>query len=1323
MNRSRLLITIITILLCAYTALGKESWQFTRINTTNSELSYDVVRKIISDARGYIWIGTAKGLNRYDGNSFKVWYKEDLGLESDFITALAEDANGNIWIGTQKGAAMYDFEKDTFVAISRPTGDGIVITDQVNNIVCEPSGKVWMTVNNQGCFSIMSDGTEFRGYQFDRNGVKMPTTFRRYAISENGDFWIARYHDNLYRSDTTLTSLNPVKLNGKTDYFKGDEIESLIFSKRNPSKLYVASVNKGLSEIDTGSLAVRHLYSLPKGVLLTDAILQDERWFWLSTTCGLYQYDLESSKTICLSHSDDRFSISSNYVFTSHIDRYGGLWVGTKDGGINWRGNGQRYFDKIYGNEDISLQSSLISGFAYDGTKTIYLTTEQKGIFSYDLESGRLQSLKGLPTPMTYCFPCYDNGFLWLGSLNGLWRLDTKNGTLKNYGVLKVPSGVSDPRVYTVYRTSSGDLYAGTTLGLFKYDRLQDIFQPVVSMNGIFVTGYADDSYGNLWISSFKDGLFCLNQSTGEVLSSYNSNSSELPDNKICSVIVDSQSNIWVLGFSSGFAKLDKQSGTFTVYDTKRLPGLPTNVFFRAVEDCFGNIWLSSDKGLVEFNPRTLGVRVFTETDGILDNKFTNSAICSADGEILMGSDNGFIRFSPSGMSAVNPSNSVAVTSMRIGDKLVKPNTEDSPLDRNIDICDELQLRPDQNSFGFTFAMLGDFSSTECRAQCMLEGHDSSWEDISAKKAIFWYNVPAGSYRLLVRSASANGPWERAHKPISIIVKPQFYASFLGLMLIFLFIGAISAILLRLLYIRSEKRKEKENIEFRKIKEQELFYEKMNFFSHVVHEIKTPLTLIRTPLQSVMDKKKEDESILHDLKVIDNNTEYLAQLVNELLDFVRIEKKGITLNCVPTDLVQKIEYLIFNYADTANNKNIKLSFENSMPQMWVSADDPALNKILNNLLLNAVKYADTYINIKMSVQNGMIRCEIRNDGNVIESSQREAVFHPFVQMSSSEKGFGIGLSLARSLARMHSGDLFIADEEQTCFVLTIPQIMIPAEYISETDLSSGSNNEYKNDESKPIILIVDDNSDMRDFLQRKLEDKYDIHTAIDGEEALEILSELNVDMVISDISMPKLNGLALCRSVRGNLEISHIPIIILSARSSVESKIEAMKAGADLYIEKPFVLEYLLTSVHNIMERRQLMKKAMGTGIMDSELPIDIFGLPKRDEEFLKKFDDIIMENISNADLSNDLLAEKLCISESTLIRKIRKLLNTSTSNYIRVKRLNIAAQMLKEAGGNNITDICYTVGFSNLSYFSKCFKEHFGCTPSDYIFGKPQKQ
>lgn len=1315
----RYLIVILTLFLGVCSASGKESWQFTRINTSNSELSYDVVRKIISDRRGYVWIGTAKGINRYDGNNFKVWYKDDLRLSSDFITALAEDASGNIWIGTQKGITMYDYEKDAFIPLDRPTADGAVVTDQVNNIVCEPSGKVWMTVNNQGCFSIMSDGSQFRSYQFDRNGIKMPTTFRRYAISSSGDFWIARYHDNLYRSDTTLTSLRSVELANYPDYFKGDEIEALILSKEDDSKLYVASVNKGLSVVDTRTMTVRHLYSLPKGVLLSDAALQDERWFWLSTASGLYRYDMQSDSAICLNHSDDRFSISANYVFTTHVDNYGGLWVGTKDGGISWRGSGQRYFDKIYTDGKYSLEAGLISGLAYDGSDILYLTTEQKGVFSYSLTSGLLKPLPGLPQPMTFCFPCYDDGYLWLGSLNGLWRVDTRTGDVRNYGILRGPSDVNDPRVYTVYKTSIGEVYAGTTLGMFRYERDRDAFMPVMSMNGVFVTGFADDSFGNLWVSSFKDGLYCLNHSTGEIYGHYTVSSSMLPDDKICSVMVDRDSNVWAIGFSSGFALLDKQSGTFTSYDMKTLPGLPTDVFFRAVEDSYGNIWLSSDKGLVEFNPRTLGIRVFTETDGILDNKFTNAATYTTEGEIFMGSDNGFIRFNPSGMSLVNLCNKVAVTAMRIGDELVKPDVAGSPLDRNVDICRQLSLEPNQNSFGFSFAMLGDFSSTECRAQCMLEGYDVDWKDISAKKSVFWYNVPAGSYRLLVRSAGTNGPWEEAHKPIDIIVEPEFFASFPGLMLLLILIVVTVSMAIRLLYRRAEKRKEAENLEFRKAKEQELFYEKMNFFSHVVHEIKTPLTLIRTPLQAVMDKKKGDESVAHDLMVIDNNTEYLAQLVNELLDFVRIEKKGITLDCAPVDLVRKLDYLIFNYSDTASNKNIKMHFEALSPQVWVSADGPAMNKILNNLLFNAVKYADTYIDIKVSVDSGVVKCEFRNDGNIIEPSQREAVFQPFVQMSSLDKGFGIGLSLARSLARMHSGELIVADEPQTCFVLTLPLIDPPAKAVVQ-DTSTGGSNDYKNDEAKPVIMVVDDNSDMRAFLQSKLEADYEVLAVRNGKLALELLAERNVDMVISDISMPEMNGLDLCRAIRDNIEISHMPIIILSARSSVESKIEAMKAGADLYIEKPFVLEYLLTSVYNIMERRQLMKKAIHIGM--TNVDIDMFGLPKRDEEFLKKYDDIIMENISNADLSNDLLASRLCISESTLIRKIRKLLNTSTSNYIKVKRLNLAAQMLKDASGNNVTDICYTVGFSNLSYFSKCFKEHFGCTPSEYISGMPQK-
>lgn len=1297
-------------------AQERQAWQFTRISTLNSELSYDTVRKIISDRRGYVWIGTAKGLNRYDGSRFKVWYKEDMGLGSDFVTALAEDAYGNIWVGTQKGAAMYDFQADAFIPLDKPSSDGTIVTDQVNNIVCEPSGKVWMTANNQGCFSVDPQTGELRSYQFDRNGVKVPTTFRRYAISENGDFWIARYHDNLYRSDTTLTRLSPVELVNGPDYFKGDEIEALFFSKTDPELLYVASTKKGLNAIDTRTLSVNHIWSLPKEVVLTDALLQDDRWFWISTTTGLYRYDMQEGRSMRLTHSDDRFSISASYIFTTHVDKYGGLWVGTKDGGVSWRGNGQRYFEKVYSCGDISLDSKRISGFAYDGKGTMYLSTEQGGGFAYSLETGLLKPIKGLPFPMTYCFPCYDDGHLWLGSLNGLWKVDLASGAVRWYGVLKRSSGVSDPRVYTVYKASNGDLYAGTTLGMFRYDRRSDTFLSIDSMNGIFVTGFADDSFGNLWVSTYKDGLYCLNQATDEVLRQYTAASAGLPDDKICSVLVDKAGTVWVVGFSSGFARLDKKQSTFKAYDMKYLPGLPTNVFFRAVEDGLGNIWLSSDKGLVEFNPHTEGIRIFTETDGILDDKFTNSAAITPDGEIFMGSDNGFIRFNPAGMSSDTGPKAVAVTEMRIGDELVSPSADGSPLECNVDLCDQVRLSHDQNSFGFSFAMPGDFSSTECRAQCMLEGHDQQWRDISAKKSLFWYNVPAGTYSLLLRSAGSKGPWEEAHSPITIIVEPEFFASIPGLMLILLVLLGMAVVVFRMLARRSERMKEAENVEYRKAKEQELFYEKINFFSHVIHEIKTPLTLIRTPLQSVMDKRKDDEDIIHDLKVIDNNTDYLAQLVNELLDFVRVERNGMSLNCIPVDLVERLEYLIFNYSDTAKNKNIKISFNAHEPNVWVSADVPALNKILNNVLLNAVKYADTFIDIILTSDGQTVRCEFRNDGNVIDTEHREAIFQPFVQAGNSDKGFGIGLSLARSLSRMHSGDLVLEDGQQTCFVLTLPQIEVTATVEDEAE----NQMEESQSEAKPLVLVVDDNSDMRDFLCRKLEPYYEVVTASNGQEALALLSERNVDLMISDISMPHMNGLDLCRTVRENIEISHLPIVILSARSSVESKIEAMKAGADLYIEKPFVLEYLLTSVHNMMERRQLMKKAFSTGV--ANVDIDMFGLPKRDEEFLRKFDEIIIANLSNADLSNDLLASELCISESTLIRKIRKLLNTSTSSYIRIKRLNVAAQMLLDAGGNNVTDICYTVGFSNLSYFSKCFKEHFGCAPSDYISRMPQK-
>ena len=386
-----------------------------------------------------------------------------------------------------------------------------------------------------------------------------------------------------------------------------------------------------------------------------------------------------------------------------------------------------------------------------------------------------------------------------------------------------------------------------------------------------------------------------------------------------------------------------------------------------------------------------------------------------------------------------------------------------------------------------------------------------------------------------------------------------------------------------------------------------------------------------------------------------------------------------------------------------------------------------MDKILNNLLLNAIKYAETSLTICVRADEGRVVADFINDGPGIPKEYRDEIFKPFVQYQNDSTpvsgGVGIGLPLAKNLARMHSGDLILSGRtDVTDFVLTLP--MVDSE---EKTPETGGGEELFEEEKKtgpapsPCILIVDDNREFREYLASKLAGNYAILMAPTGVEALKILKESDVDMLLTDISMPGMSGLELCTKVREDIEISYIPVLIISARGSVQSKIQAMQAGADLYIEKPFDLQYLVSSIENILDRRVLLRNALEQGV--SGMAVDMFGLPRKDEEFLEKFSSIIRENLGNAELSNEFLAEQMNMSQSTLVRKIRKLLNTSPNNYVRSMRIAAAAEMLKNSHGNNISEICYSVGFSNLSYFTKCFKEKYGKTPTEIVRDQASEQ
>ena len=966
-------------------------------------------------------------------------------------------------------------------------------------------------------------------------------------------------------------------------------------------------------------------------------------------------------------------------------------------------------FDKYHIVGDEPLANCLVRGFADDGEGRLWITTEKSGLMTYSLKTKELRKYRNKQLPEALFGIGHDDGKLWLGSFQGLYRLDLKTGAVKVYSRRDESSSLHDNKIYTIYKTSEGDLLVGTTLGMLRYDRAGDSFTPIPVFEGMFITDIAEDISGDLWVATYANGLIRYDPAAGAIVRSYTyaaDNPRSLPSNKVLSVFRDSADRIWATTFSAGFCLYDGQNDDFVVYDQALLGAgnLPSDINYRIVEDDSGNLWISTNKGLICFTPATLETKAYTTTDGLLNDEFNyNAGFKTSDGTLYFGSSDGFVRFNPRTFHTDTRVPEIVITDLRIGERIVKAGEEGSPLACNIDRTQHIALNARQNSFGFGFALLGFASPASNTILCRLEGYDTHWRKVPENNRIFYSNIPAGSYRLQVKGVNSNGIWNDRHPAVEITVAQRFYKSTPAILLYVLLLIVASILVSHYFYRKAVKRERQRQNEYKRAREIELFNEKMAFFSNIVHEIKTPLTLIRTPLQNILASGECGGEVREDLMVINNNTEYLSQLVKELLDFVKIECHGYMLNCGNLDLIEKIGFLCFNFAETAKSNNLRLTFRHEEEQLSILADEPGLNKILNNLLHNALKYAESYIEVEARSEGGNAVVSIRNDGPIIPKEHRSRIFEPFVQYGNDAKGGGIGLSLARTLAELHGGSLVLDDgTECTDFILTLPLRRTAAEPADGEEATAAPEGGPEKP-GLPTLLIVEDNADLSAYLKRKLQGEYRILTTASAERALELLRQQEADLVLSDIALNGMSGLDLCKKICGDFETSHIPVILLSALSSTRSKVVGMECGASLYIEKPFSMEYLQACIRNILDKRSAMKNAFKNKAMP--LAAHLYNLPHSDEEFLSRLDAIILANISDPNFSNEQLAEAFCLSKSTLNRKIKGLLDTTPNDYIRTKRLIVAAQMLTE-NHCRINEVCYSVGFNTPSYFSKCFKK-----------------
>jgi len=1282
-----------------------------------SGLSQSTVLAILQDRTGLMWIGTKSGLNRYDGTLFKWYYSYPDGhsLGSSYINALYEDANGRIWVGTDCGVWIYSPLTDSFTRFNKRSADGECITNMVN-VIKGHGDKIYITTNEQGVFCY-----DLRQNHLSHFRLKGYPNVAGMAIGDNGAVWLGLFGGGLYTTDHAFRTLTPFRTQDGHIPFAGNIVSAIL--PLGNGRYAIGTDRQGLSLID----AARHSFepivaSLEGKELFVRNLILNHREIWAATEQGMLVYNLDTHATQHFTYNPmDPFSISDNPLYCLYKDREGGLWAGSYFGGLNYLPTIHPVFERFVpqgsGN---GLHGRRVREMVMDKQGKIWIGTEDGGLncmepdgetFSHIAASNAFPNVHGL---------CIDGNELWAGTFaSGLKIIDTRTHQLiKAFKADGRPGSLRDNTIFSIARSPQGVMYLGTIRGLCTYIANTQTFVYDRAVPPVLINDVSFDSRGNLWLATQTNGVFMRHN--GRWIN-FRATQSGLTSDKALSIFEDSEGTIWVTTQGGGVCRFSFSTRRFKPLQQVALNS--TSTFFRMEEDGDGVLWLSGYAGFVRYDPRSGDVRTYNNRTMLLDNQFNyNSSLIDKRGRIYFGSLSGIVRFSPSALKKEQRVPRLVATDLYIGNEHVDNFTKDTPLEQNIVFTRKLSLAYNQNSFRLHVVPLSYSRQNWASLEYKLEGFDKGWQPMGADFFMTYANLPAGSYQLVVRMKDQNGKAYPGEYKLDIDVRPFFLFSFWAKLFYVVLLGVLVWLFMRYWNRRSETRRRQAMEAFETRKEQELYQSKIHFFTNVAHEIRTPLTLILGPLENILGTQKvKDNDVKEDLNIMYENTRRLTDLINQLLDFRKTEKDGLRLNfeyCNLTKLVTDI-YNRFRSAMRERNINATLSLQGNNLHGYV--DHEGFTKIVSNLVNNAVKYCLSYISVTLKTDDTQLFLTVANDGNIIPMDLREKIFEPFFHIDTTEhstSGTGIGLALARSLAELHNGHLCMGDEaDMNVFVLTLPLVQdVPVRLggngIGDVTPMKAESTTAQGMQAKPhTLLLVEDNVQMLEYEKRCLEKEYNIVTATDGEEALLQMERNDVNLVVTDVMMEPMDGMELCRRIKYNVNLSHIPVIILTAVTSERGKMEGMESGADAYIVKPFSMDFLSQTVQNLLRQREEIKKMYATSPFVSASSASI---SPADADFLERLKAAVMRNIGNSDFNVDLLAAEMNMSRTSLNRKVRGTLDQSPNNYIRIERLKAAAEMLK-SGDKKVNEVCYNVGFSSPSYFTKCFYEQFGILPKEF--------
>ena len=1307
-------------------------------------LSNNQIHCILQDKKGYMWFGTSQGVCRFDGYRFTVFKndpEDSCSLRGNLVRVIYEDQKGQIWIGTENGG-LNKFNRDKenfqhfFVGKEQPTFKDVSIT----SIIEDKDRILWI-------------GTETQLYRVENeknlsevkpsNHPGFSTYFRILHTDKAGRIWIGT-NNGLFAYDPK-TNLSE-KIHFPVGFSSDQEIWEIVSD--DDGTIWVGTYASGMFTVEPSTYEMHHLVIDQNNDRSNTvrAISKDRNGkYWIGTRGGLYVYDKLIGVTASYYHDErEPKSLVNNSILCITHDAKGDVWIGTRSG-INFlieeRQNIHGY--KSMPGDDRYLNSSEIYAFWIDpqNQNELWIGTESGGINILDRKTGRFKYLlpkNGDPNSLSRnCIKAIlDDGQnrLWIGTyLGGIDVLDRKTGKYEHYkNDPKDPNSLSENRVWALLRDSNNDIWIGTSNGLDKFNpKTRSFIHYKNLVNNQQVNWLAEDSDHCLWIGA--DELIVYNP-VNQTKNRFRETTRYL--------LEDSRKRFWIATLNRGIALYSREKGAIKYYSEKN--GLANNQALAILEDNDHYLWISTTNGLSKFDPEKERFHNFSLKNGFQNNQFTyGAAYRKPNGELLFGGIAGFNIFDPAKIKSSDYFAPIIITDFKIFNKSVRiGNKRPDVLTKCISETDKVELQYDQNSITIEFTSLDYANSLGIQYSYYLEGFDKGWNEQSISRSATYTNIDPGEYTFRVKSVSIDRQESNSGPALKIIVGSPYYATLWFRSLAFLLISGLVYLLISFLL---NKQKMKNDLIFERIKAKklhELDMMKLRFYTNISHEIRTPLTLILGPLEKMRKKTITENEFHGHVEVMHRNATQLHQLINQLLDFRKLETGNLKLVLSSGDLVSYLSGIVDSFGKFAEEKEIELKFNSLKQSIVTSFDTDKLAKIMNNLLSNALKFTDKggKVSVNLSLvfdpdENGqtgdttekkIIEITVKDTGIGIAESDLEKIFTRFFQVNEggSQTGTGIGLALTKELVKLHNGKIFVRSKEGkgSKFTVRLPYeellpVITPAS-VSTDSLSEKSTFVTEDQlseqiiEGQKIMLLVDDNADVRYFVKSHFNSTYHVMEAANGLKGWGLALKIIPDIIICDVLMPEMDGFEFCRKVRKDERTSHIPILLLTALGSREHEIEGLSVGADDYITKPFDLEILQTKVENILSVRQSLKKKY-TGEMLLQ-PHNVL-LNSPDERFLQKAIELVEKNIDDPDLDIERFSSEIGVSRMQLYRKLNALTEMTVKEFVKNIRLKRAAQLLIQKK-MNVSEVAYAVGFRDLSHFRKCFRQEFGMSSSEYI-------